>query len=63
MQAGFDVLCIKPIGCILIVTQLINPENASAPGPPVIELVAAPFMANIGLLSKDDTPGILYKDL
>jgi hypothetical protein len=26
-------------------------------------LVAAPYMANIGLQSKDDNPGILYKDL
>jgi hypothetical protein len=65
MKPCIDILCTKPVGCIiLVVTQLINPANAlGAPGPPVITLVAAPSMANIGLQSKDITPGILYDDL
>jgi hypothetical protein len=58
-----DVLRTAPVGCILTVTQFITPANAIAPGPLVITLVAAPSMANVGLQSRDDTPGILYEDL
>jgi hypothetical protein len=64
MKPHIDVLHTKPVGCILLtITQLINPANATNPGPPVIMLVAAPYTANIGLQSKDNTPGILYEDL
>jgi hypothetical protein len=63
MKPRIDILCTAPVGYILVVTQLINPTNALAPGPPIITLVAAPSMANIGLQSKDDTPGILYEVL
>jgi hypothetical protein len=63
MKPCINVLRTAPVGCTLVVTQLINSANAPAPGLPVITLVAAPSMANIGLQSKDDTPGILYEDL
>jgi hypothetical protein len=62
MKPRINLLRTAPAGCILIVTQLINPANALASDPPVITLVAAPSMANIGLQSKDDTPGILFED-
>jgi hypothetical protein len=63
MKLRIDVLRTEPVGCILAVTQLINPTNALAPGLPAVTLVAAPSMATIGLQSQDDTPGILYEDL
>jgi hypothetical protein len=63
MKPRLGVLCTAPVGCILIVTQLMNPANALAPDPLVITLVTAPSMANIGLQSKDDTPRILYEDM
>jgi hypothetical protein len=63
MQPCIDVVRTAPVGCILVLTQRINPENSLDPGLPVITLVATPSMANIGLQSMDDTPGILYEDL
>jgi hypothetical protein len=64
MKPCTDVLLrTEHVGCILAVTQLVNPANALVPGIPVIMLVAAPSMANIGLQSKDDTRGILCEDL
>jgi hypothetical protein len=63
MKPCIDILLTEPVGCILVVTQLINPANATAPGPPVIMLVATPSMANIGLQSKEDSLGILYEGL
>jgi hypothetical protein len=63
MKPCINVLCTPPVGCIRVITQLINPPNVINPGPPVITLVTAPSTANIGLQSKDDTPGILYEDL
>jgi hypothetical protein len=37
----YDELHTEPVGCLLIVTQLINPANALAPSLPVVTLVAA----------------------
>jgi hypothetical protein len=53
------VLCTKSVGCILLVTQYIDPVNASTPDPPVITLVTAQSMANIGSISHKDSPGVL----
>jgi hypothetical protein len=63
MKPRNDVLRSAPVDCILVVTRLSNHVNALAPGLPVITMVAAPSMANIGLQSKDNNPGILYEDL
>lgn len=33
MKSCINVLRTKPVGCILVITQLLNPANASAPAP------------------------------
>jgi hypothetical protein len=63
MKPRIDALYTAPVGCILVVTQLINPANALASDLLVITLAATPSMANIRLQSKDDTPRIFYEDL
>jgi hypothetical protein len=40
VKPRLGVLCTKPVCCILLVTQVIDPVNDNAPGPPVIMYVS-----------------------
>jgi hypothetical protein len=63
MKPRLDVLRSEPVGFILLVTTIITTTNAPAPGPPIITIVAAPSMANIGSPDPIIEPGILFEDI
>jgi hypothetical protein len=63
LQDRLDTFRTEPIGCILLVTQYINSATSSTPNPPIITLIAAPFMATLGPITQEDPPGLLYEDL
>jgi hypothetical protein len=53
-----------PVGCILVVVQCITATATSPTPPPVIMLIAAPSLATLGILDKEeDEPGLFLADI
>jgi hypothetical protein len=63
LESRLAMLRADPVGCILMVVQLISVPATTPPPSPVIMLVAVPSLTTIGLLDKDDETGILLANI
>jgi hypothetical protein len=63
-ESRLATLRADPVGCILLVVQLVTAApTTTPPPPPIIMLVAAPSLATLGALDEDDESGILLADV
>jgi hypothetical protein len=53
----------KSMGCILLVVQLMTETATTPPQTPIIMLVATPSLTTLGVLDKDDKPGIFLANI
>jgi hypothetical protein len=58
LDVRLEMLCVEPVGCILVVVQYISATAITPLPTPTIMLVTAPLLATLGNLDKDDEPGV-----